>query len=186
MGHLLKLNHAHSPLNLRIFSSSCVPFTLTTVQVPNLALTHKKRLTVCISVQNGRQRKGEGWDASWKRKYKDWPREKLSFFYFLSCGNCVPHLLETLHTGKLLPGPPFSSRTSVSALGYVTFGRQKSRQLLPEFLMNTYKLILNRWFHTIQADQAKSPLHKMIFHVQVLASPPPPPYRPIQWASHHI
>ena len=101
----------------------------------------------CISVQNGRQRKGEGWDASWKRKYKDWPREKLSFFYFLSCGNCVPHL-ETLHTGKLLPGPPFSSRTSVSALGYVTFGRQKSRQLLPEFLKNRYKLILNRWFHT--------------------------------------
>jgi hypothetical protein len=35
-------------------------------------------------------------------------------------------------------------RTSVSALGYVTFARQKSRKLVPEFLMNTYKLILNR------------------------------------------
>ena len=55
-------------------------------------------------MQNGRQRKGEGWDASWKRKYKDWPREKLSFFYFLSCGNCVPHL-ETSHTGTRPPLP---------------------------------------------------------------------------------
>ena len=35
-------------------------------------------------------------------------------------------------------------RTSVSALRYVTFARQKSRKLVPEFLMNTYKLILNR------------------------------------------
>ncbi len=26
-------------------------------------------------------------------------RDKLSFFYFLLCGNCVPHL-ETLHTGN--------------------------------------------------------------------------------------
>ncbi len=47
MGHLLKINRAHSSLNLRILSSSCVPFTLTTVQVLNLALTHKKRITVC-------------------------------------------------------------------------------------------------------------------------------------------
>jgi hypothetical protein len=33
-------------LNLRILSSTSVPFTLTTVQVLNLALTHKKRITV--------------------------------------------------------------------------------------------------------------------------------------------
>jgi hypothetical protein len=46
MGHLLKINCAHSPLNLCILSSTCVPFTLTTVQVPNLALTHKERITV--------------------------------------------------------------------------------------------------------------------------------------------
>jgi len=37
-----------------------------------------------------------------------------------------------------------SFHTFVSALGYVTSARQKSRRLLSEFLMNTYKLILNR------------------------------------------
>ncbi len=38
-GNLLKLKYTHSPLNLRIFlSSTSVPFTLTTVQVPNLVL----------------------------------------------------------------------------------------------------------------------------------------------------
>jgi hypothetical protein len=37
-GNLLTLKCAHSPLNLRILSSPSVPFTLTTVQVPNLAL----------------------------------------------------------------------------------------------------------------------------------------------------
>jgi hypothetical protein len=46
MGHLLKLKCAHSPLNLRILSPTNVPFTLTTLQVPNLALTHTKRITV--------------------------------------------------------------------------------------------------------------------------------------------
>jgi hypothetical protein len=46
MGHLLKINCAHSPLNLRILSLTCVPFTLTTVQMPNIALTHKKQITV--------------------------------------------------------------------------------------------------------------------------------------------
>ena len=39
---------------------------------------------------------------------------------------------------------------------------------------------------SLQADQAKSPLHKMIFHVQVLASPPPPPYRPIHFNEHLV
>ncbi len=46
MGYLLKLKCAHSPLNLRILSSTSVPFTITTVLVPNLALTHIKRITV--------------------------------------------------------------------------------------------------------------------------------------------
>ncbi len=46
-----KIKCAHSPLNLRILSSTSVPFTLTTVQVPNLSLTHKKRITVYSSLQ---------------------------------------------------------------------------------------------------------------------------------------
>jgi hypothetical protein len=49
MGHLVKRKCPHSPLNLRILSSTSVPFTLTTVQVLNLALTHKKRITVYIA-----------------------------------------------------------------------------------------------------------------------------------------
>jgi hypothetical protein len=50
MGHLLKRKCSHSPLNLRILSSTSVPFTLTTMQVLNLALTHKKRITVQCGV----------------------------------------------------------------------------------------------------------------------------------------
>ncbi len=46
MGLSLKLKYSHSPLNLRILSSTCVPFTFTTVQVPNLAQSHTKRITV--------------------------------------------------------------------------------------------------------------------------------------------
>jgi hypothetical protein len=50
MGHLLKLKCSHSPLNfLRILSSTSVPFTLTTVQLQNFALTHKKWITVHIT-----------------------------------------------------------------------------------------------------------------------------------------
>jgi hypothetical protein len=45
MGHLLKLNCAHSPMNVRILSST-IPFSLTMVQLPNLALSHKKRIIV--------------------------------------------------------------------------------------------------------------------------------------------
>ncbi len=45
-GHFLRLKCAHSPLILRILSSRSAPFTLMTVQVPNLALTHTKRITV--------------------------------------------------------------------------------------------------------------------------------------------
>jgi subtilisin-like proprotein convertase family protein len=46
MRHVLKPKCAHSPSNLRILSSTSVPLTLTMVQVPNLALTYRKRITV--------------------------------------------------------------------------------------------------------------------------------------------
>jgi hypothetical protein len=45
MGHLLQLKCAHSPLNVRILASTSVPFTLTTVQVQKLAITHTKQCT---------------------------------------------------------------------------------------------------------------------------------------------
>jgi hypothetical protein len=48
MGHLLKLKCTHSPLNVRILSSTCVPFPLTTVQVPNIAPVETKRDTVQV------------------------------------------------------------------------------------------------------------------------------------------
>jgi hypothetical protein len=44
----MKVNCAHSPLNIRILSSTSVPFTPSTVQVPNLALSHKKWIIECI------------------------------------------------------------------------------------------------------------------------------------------
>jgi hypothetical protein len=46
MGHLLKIKCVDSRVNEHILASKSVPFTLTTVQVPNLALIHKKRITV--------------------------------------------------------------------------------------------------------------------------------------------
>ncbi len=49
MGHLLRLKCAQSPLNLRILSSTSVPFTLTMVQLPNLALIHTKWITLLKS-----------------------------------------------------------------------------------------------------------------------------------------
>ncbi len=36
-------------MNVNILASTSVPFTLTTVQVPNLALTHTKRITVLMA-----------------------------------------------------------------------------------------------------------------------------------------
>ncbi len=49
LGYLvkLKLKMCTFTLNLRILSSISAPFTLTTVQVPNFAITHTKRITVC-------------------------------------------------------------------------------------------------------------------------------------------
>ncbi len=46
MGHLLKIKCLDSRLNVHILASASVTFTLTTVQVPILALTHTKRITV--------------------------------------------------------------------------------------------------------------------------------------------
>jgi hypothetical protein len=46
MEHLLKIKCADSRVHVHILASTSVPFTLTTVQVPNLALTHTKRITV--------------------------------------------------------------------------------------------------------------------------------------------
>ncbi len=42
----MHVHTAHSPLNLRILSSTSVPFTLTMMQMPNLALPHTKRIAV--------------------------------------------------------------------------------------------------------------------------------------------
>ncbi len=42
----MKIKCADSRVNVNIFASTSVPFILTTVQVPNLALTHKKWITV--------------------------------------------------------------------------------------------------------------------------------------------
>jgi hypothetical protein len=50
MGHLLKIKCVDSRVNVNILASTSVPFTLTTVQVPNLALTNKKRITVYQNV----------------------------------------------------------------------------------------------------------------------------------------
>ncbi len=49
IGHLLKLKCAHSPLILRILSSTSIQFTLTTMQRLNLARTHTKRITVQVT-----------------------------------------------------------------------------------------------------------------------------------------
>jgi hypothetical protein len=48
MGHSLKIKCIDSRVNVHTLASKSVPFTLTTVQVPNLSLTHKKRITVCM------------------------------------------------------------------------------------------------------------------------------------------
>jgi hypothetical protein len=46
MGHLLNINCVDSMVNTHILATTSVPFTLTPVQVPNLALTYTKRITV--------------------------------------------------------------------------------------------------------------------------------------------
>ncbi len=48
MGHLLKIKFVNSRVNMHILASTSVSFTLTTVQVPYLALTRMKRITVYV------------------------------------------------------------------------------------------------------------------------------------------
>jgi hypothetical protein len=52
MGHLLKIRCVDSRAKVHILASTSVPFTLTMVQVPNLALTHTKRITVWKDTYN--------------------------------------------------------------------------------------------------------------------------------------
>ncbi len=49
MGHKFKIKCVDSRVNMHNLASTSLPFTLTTVQVPNLALTHKKRITVYLA-----------------------------------------------------------------------------------------------------------------------------------------
>ncbi len=46
MGHLLKIKCVDSRVNVHNLASTSVLFTLTTVQVLNFTLTHKKWITV--------------------------------------------------------------------------------------------------------------------------------------------
>jgi hypothetical protein len=46
MGHLLKIKCVDSRVTVHNLDAISVPFILTTVQGPNLALTHTKRITV--------------------------------------------------------------------------------------------------------------------------------------------
>jgi len=48
MVHLLEIKCVDSRVNVKIIASTSVQFTPTTVQVPNLAPTHTKRITVCL------------------------------------------------------------------------------------------------------------------------------------------
>ncbi len=48
MGHLLEIKCVDSRVNVNILASISVQFTPTTVQVPNLTLTHTKRITVWV------------------------------------------------------------------------------------------------------------------------------------------
>jgi hypothetical protein len=45
MGHSLKIKCVDSIVNVHILDSTSVPFTLMTVQVPNIVLTHTKLIT---------------------------------------------------------------------------------------------------------------------------------------------
>jgi hypothetical protein len=48
----LKIKCVDSRVNVQILTSASVTFTLTTVQVPILALTHTKRITVYLTVNS--------------------------------------------------------------------------------------------------------------------------------------
>ncbi len=49
MGHMLKIKCADSRVIVNILASTSVPYRLTTVQVPNLALAHRRWITVYMS-----------------------------------------------------------------------------------------------------------------------------------------
>ncbi len=59
MGYFLKIKYVDSRVNVHILASTSVSFTLTTVQVPNLALTHTKRIT--DSVASITNKSASGW-----------------------------------------------------------------------------------------------------------------------------
>jgi hypothetical protein len=52
MEHLLKIKCVDPRVNVHILASTSVPFTLMTVQVPNLALTHTKQITVWVNMSS--------------------------------------------------------------------------------------------------------------------------------------
>jgi hypothetical protein len=49
MGHFLKIKCVDSRVIVHILASTSVPFKLRTVQMPNLALTHTKNITVWLN-----------------------------------------------------------------------------------------------------------------------------------------
>jgi hypothetical protein len=79
-------------VNVNILASTCVPFTLTMVQVPNIALTHTRRTTVYLrrnGLQCTKQTSHLTEDFVWKYKsatlfFKCCPVLPASFLYGLS------------------------------------------------------------------------------------------------------
>jgi hypothetical protein len=70
MEHLLKKKCVVSRVNVHILTSTSVLFTLTVMQLPNLKLTHEKRITVCAqSYTNGVLTKLDHPSKNGKNKY---------------------------------------------------------------------------------------------------------------------
>jgi hypothetical protein len=67
MGHLLKLKYAHSSVLSAYLASTSVPFGLTAVQMPNLALIEMKGITVnnlgchCAKLRGWQGARVPGW-----------------------------------------------------------------------------------------------------------------------------
>ncbi len=90
MGHSLKLKCAHSPLNLSILSPTSVPFSLTTLQMPNLALVETKLITVhnahsCVCERFIYSHDRSAYSAA--RKYVDRSWEYIDRSQTHKCGN---------------------------------------------------------------------------------------------------
>ncbi len=79
--HLLKLECTHLPLNLPILSSTNLPFTLTTVQVLNLALTDTKR----IQCKYRKRKWNFTLSISELELYFSHPSDNIFKFYFYCC-----------------------------------------------------------------------------------------------------